>query len=45
MFEKFWKWLKSGEIIPTNKIPLQRRGEKFTGFKITLPWWGDKKDE
>lgn len=45
MWKKFFAWFKKGKIKPTTDIPLQQRGETFKGFKITWPWWGDKKNE
>jgi len=42
MWKKFVDWIKTGKVEPTNKIPFQRRGENFKGFRITFPWWGNK---
>ena len=40
-YEKFFNWFKKGKVKPTKKVPFKRKGEKFGGFKITWPWWGD----
>lgn len=36
--QKVWRWLRKGKVEPTTKVPLQRKGEKFKGFKITWKW-------
>jgi len=36
--QRFVGWIKEGKIEFTKKLPFQRKGEKFKGFKITWKW-------
>lgn len=45
MIKWFLKLIGKGKIRPTTDVPFRMKNEKFVGFKITWPWWGEPKDK
>lgn len=46
---KLFRWFKEGKVNFEMSPPMKKEGEKFKGFRITLPsffeWWFKPKEE